>query len=164
MNPQSNLCERFDAEGVWLWLDDDLSRLERKRWEAHLASCETCRRVLSETKSTLDRYDSIEEDTPGVKSIEAIFRKARQDRQYNFWRPILVAAAAIILVVQSAQPGWTDRIEELSERPLTTNVALEKALKLRAKQAGEGVSPIVPISIRPDRLKAYLEAPRFLMP
>ena len=156
----SNLCDQFEAEEVWLWLDDDLSRLERKRLETHLASCETCRRVLAETDSTLERYDSIEQDRPCVKSAEAILTKAGQGRKYDFWRPILAAAAAIILVVQSTLPGLVDRIEEISNRPLVTHKALEETLELRVKQAGENDSPIYPgLSPPHDRLRAYLEAP-----
>ena len=60
MNPASNLCEQFEAEGVWLWLDNDMSNVERKRWESHLETCEACQHILAETKSTLERYDAIE--------------------------------------------------------------------------------------------------------
>lgn len=165
MNANINVCERFVAEGVWLWLDNDLSNVERKRWEAHLATCEACQHVLAETESTLGRYNAIEEDPPSAKSIEAILEEAGKRRVRDFWRPILAAAAAVILVVQSALPGWADRIDEISNRPLVTNKALEAALELRAKQARENTSSIIPgLSTPHERLKAYLEAPRFQAP
>lgn len=164
MNPASNLCEQFEAEGVWLWLDNDMSNVERKRWESHLETCEACQHILAETKSTLERYDAIEEDTPSTESIEAILVEAGKRRVRDFWRPILTAAAAIILVVQSALPGWADRIDEISNRPLVTNKALEAILEHRATQARENTSSIIPgLSTPHERLKAYLEAPRFVV-
>jgi len=158
---RTNLCESFEAEGVLLWLDGDLSDVERKRWQAHLATCETCQRVLSETETTLDRYDALGQDAPRLASIETILEEGRRRRVRDYWRPIVVAAAVVILVVQSTLPGWPERIE--TEYPLARGEAIETTLRIRSEQAGEIVSPVPTVHSKlPDRLKVYREAPRFL--
>lgn len=100
-------CETFE-EGVWLYLDDDLSPDERARWDNHLEGCERCRETLSNSQSTVGLYDRHGKvDAPEALIREVVSSAAMADTPRTptlavvtrMWRPVLAAAAAFTLML-----------------------------------------------------------------
>jgi hypothetical protein len=77
---KSMSCPRFKKEG-YLFLSGELNGGDRKAFEAHLAECEICRRLLKEAQVSWRRMETMKTVAPGGAVRKAILKAARRPRE-----------------------------------------------------------------------------------
>lgn len=105
------------------YLDGELSGVERRELEAHLAGCESCRQTLEDLARVVERAGSLEDRPPardlwrvvadriasgqpaGSQVVELASRRTPGRRHVSFSLPQL-AAASVALVILSSAAGW----------------------------------------------------------
>jgi len=98
------------------YLDADLTPVERSELEAHLATCETCRRVLDDLRIVMAQAAVLPDREPDLDLWPAVrdaiakgrvvpIRAGRPVRRFSFSLPQLTAAAAALALV-SAGAAW----------------------------------------------------------
>jgi tetratricopeptide (TPR) repeat protein len=101
------------------YLDDELGAEERAALEAHLASCDVCRRDLGDLRAVVLRARSLGDTPPATELWGGIAARidgstgtrafrARETRRFAFTLPQLVAAS-LALIVSSGGLVWLTR-------------------------------------------------------
>lgn len=108
------------------YLDDELSRTERKELEAHLQVCASCRTTLEELGAVVMRAGRLEDREPdydlwpgvreaiGSRQVVELESRRKPARRFTFSLAQLVAAAAALVLVSGgtawfmSQPGGSE--------------------------------------------------------
>ena len=109
-------------EQLNLYLDDELSTVERAAVEAHLAGCDACRAELASLQALFTALDALQPEALTADLTPVVLRGVAAERQRAVWRrrfswlvPALQGAAIILLFVF----GWSAlaaRYGELTQR------------------------------------------------
>jgi len=109
-------------EQLNLYLDDELSTVERAAVEAHLAGCDACRAELASLQTLFTALDALQPEalaadlTPVVlRGVAAERRRTVRRRRISWLVPALQGAAVVLLFVF----GWSalaTRYAELAQR------------------------------------------------
>jgi anti-sigma factor RsiW len=109
-------------EQLNLYLDGELSTVERAAVEAHLAGCEACRTELTSLRALFTALDALQPEALATDLIPVVLRRVAAERRRVVWRqriswlvPTLQGAAVVLLLVF----GWSalaTRYGELTQR------------------------------------------------
>ena len=134
----SSLCKEF-PQAVWLLLGNELTDVDRGRWEGHLAECEPCRRELAEARAVLAAYHALPEQDAPEALIRAVVSKAAGKRRWDWkgvvkglhtrtrprwvWGPVLAGASLAIFLLLSSEP---QQKADLAWEPNGVEVAINR--------------------------------------
>lgn len=97
-------------EQLNLYLDDELSLVERAAVETHLAGCEACRNELASLQALFIALDALQPEALAADLTPAVLRGMAAERQRAAWRrrigwliPALQGAAVVLLLAF----GWS---------------------------------------------------------
>src|SRR4051812_31502339 len=106
------------------YVDDEISREERRAIEAHLETCADCREVLSEIRSVVAPAGALEDTAPANdlwpavaarvsaerprRAGVALFKRILSSRRFSFTLPQL-AAASLAVMLLSGGVVWLAR-------------------------------------------------------
>ena len=116
------------------YLDDELSAVERRDVETHLATCAECRTDLEALRGVVARASALHDTPPGRDLWTGVAERigagasaapARASRRFSFTLPQLVAAS-LALMVLSGSMVWLARLG--GERTDFPTVAAEPAI------------------------------------
>lgn len=109
-------------EQLNLYLDNELSTVERAAVEAHLAGCDACCAELASLRALFTALDALQPDALAADLTPAVLRGVATERRRAAWRqriswlvPALQGAAVVLLLVF----GWSalaTRYGELTQR------------------------------------------------
>jgi tetratricopeptide (TPR) repeat protein len=137
-----------DFETIAAYLDDRLSARERAQVTAHLAECETCYTLLSESAQTLVQQPA------RVTSLESWRERIRPRAIYGAAAALATAAAVWLVVMPLARPGGTVTglvaavgAERIVEPRLTGGFAYGPLVATRSATPSESTSPDLRIAV-----------------
>ncbi|ADU28458.1 anti-sigma factor family protein [Evansella cellulosilytica] len=114
-------CKKDYAEQIHHYLDEELTLLERKRFESHIQKCSACHahvRELRKTEAIVQSASHIKAPANFTDNVMSQLPKQSQKARYKNWmrkHPYIITAATFFLVfIVSLTSIWNDGGKEIS--------------------------------------------------
>ncbi|MDG5788069.1 zf-HC2 domain-containing protein [Evansella sp. AB-P1] len=113
-------CSEKNAEVMHKYLDEEITLLEKKKFESHLVECEACEQHLRELRKTVAIIQSashIEAPKDFTANVMGNLPKQSNNQKWKTWirkHPYIITAAVFFLVfIISLNSIWTDGGKEI---------------------------------------------------